>query len=139
VPVKPKFPAAAKKQTDEGAVAFVEYYWAALNYAWAKPDAEILADLGTPQCSVCDFFQKTADELKRKKQHVDAPSIEVNSAKLVYRTGTEAQVITEVSRTKASTVDQNGGVIRTNSPGSASRVFRLEWDRGWFVIELGEG
>jgi hypothetical protein len=58
--VKPTFPAAAKKQTDAGAVAFVEYYLDALDYAWSAPDDKILVGLSTSDCKFCVNVQKTA-------------------------------------------------------------------------------
>ena len=89
VPVKPRFPAAAKKQNGEGAVAFVEYYWAALNYAWTKPDKEILVGLSAKSCSVCDFFETTAADLVRDGKRLDKDPIRVDAARLVYVAGDE--------------------------------------------------
>ena len=139
VPVKPKFPAAAKKQTDEGAVAFVEYYWAALNYAWTKPDAQILSGFGTSECDVCATFEATAQNFSEQGQHYDSPPIKVKSSEFVYNLKTEASALTRVEQTKSSVVDRDGTVISANETQSAVRVFKLKWSGKWQVSQIAEG
>lgn len=139
VPVKPQFPAEAKKHTDAGAVAFVKYYWAAMNFAWTKPDADILLGLGKSSCRSCSNLEDTARLLLRDGQRMDQPPIEVMSAYHVYTAKSQTQVITKVKRTTASTVDATGKVLKTNSPSDALRAFRLEWSGSWKVVEIGEG
>ena len=138
VPVKPRFPAAAKKQNGEGAVAFVEYYWAALNYAWTKPDKEILVGLSAKSCSVCDFFETTAADLVRDGKRLDKDPIRVDAARLVYVAGDEGQVFTEVSRTDASVLDRNQKILTTNTPTQGARGFLLRWTGKWSIIKLGD-
>ena len=138
VPVKPRFPAAAKKRNGEGAVAFVEYYWAALNYAWTKPDKEILVGLSAKSCSVCDFFETTAADLVRDGKRLDKDPIRVDAARLVYVAGDEGQVFTEVSRTDASILDRNGKILATNTPTQGARGFLLRWTGKWSIIKLGD-
>ncbi|MGB2933847.1 MAG: DUF6318 family protein [Nostocoides sp.] len=136
--MKPKFPAAAKKQTGAGAVAFVEYYWAALNYAWTKPDDKILVSLSSKSCSVCDFFEKTAADFVRDGQRLDKDPIRVEAARLVYVASDQGQVFTEVSRTDASILDRNGKILTTNTPTQGARGFILRWNGKWSVVALGD-
>ena len=135
MPVKPKFPAAAKKQTGAGAVAFAEYYWAALNYAWTKPDDRILVGLSSKSCFSCEFFKKSASDLVRERQRLDKPPIRVDAARLVYVASGEGQVLTEVTRTTASTVDRAGKMVQTNTLTKLYRALKLEWIGEWRVID----
>lgn len=64
--VKPKLPAAARERTDSGAIAFVEYYWAAVEYGWGAPDANILTGLSLPERGVCTRLEKTARDSVEK-------------------------------------------------------------------------
>lgn len=140
VPVKPEFPAAAKKHTDAGAVAFVEYYWAAMNYAWMKPDTKILVDLGAASCKSCANLQDSAVLFDDKRQRFAQPPIAVDSAQLVLSTRDEARVITQVRRTDASLVDSSGKVLSTNTPVKGFRTFKLRWAGAkWVAVEFGEG
>ncbi|MEI2777958.1 MAG: DUF6318 family protein [Tetrasphaera sp.] len=65
VPVKPKFPAAAKKQTLQSAEVFVKYFYDLLNYAYTKPESGLIAPLGTISCGPCKYFENESTRLKR--------------------------------------------------------------------------
>ncbi|HNQ06367.1 MAG TPA: DUF6318 family protein [Tetrasphaera sp.] len=75
VPVKPDFPAAAKKQTLKSAEAFVKYYYELVNYAYAKPEAGLLGPLGTDDCKSCKSYESLAADLVEKDQHYDGPMV----------------------------------------------------------------
>ena len=139
VPVKPKFPAAAKKQDGKGAVAFVEYYWAALNYAWSKPDSEILKKLGTDDCSVCDYMQETSEDLVRDGQRFTSQPIELQEARLVFASGGEGHVITQVVSPANTVVSKAGDVVLENPEASGARAILLSWQGGWKVHKIGQG
>ena len=139
VPVKPKFPAAAKKQDGKGAVAFVEYYWAALNYAWSKPDNEILKKLGTDDCSVCDYMQETSEDLVRDGQRFTSQPIELQEARLVFASGGEGHVITQVVSPANTVVTKDGDVVLENPEASGARAILLSWQGGWKVHKIGQG
>ena len=139
VPVKPKFPAAAKKQDGKGAVAFVEYYWAALNYAWSKPDDEILKNLGTDDCSVCDYMQETSEDLVRDGQRFTSQPIELQEARLVFASGGEGHVITQVVSPANTVVSKAGDVVLENPEASGARAILLSWQGGWKVHQIGQG
>lgn len=66
-----------------GAVAFVEYYWAAVNYAWTKPDRGILGDLSLDSCNSCAFFQGRAKELTLAREHFADPILKLTLARHV--------------------------------------------------------
>jgi hypothetical protein len=61
-PVKPTLPPEAALNTKQGAVAFVRYYWQAVNFAQATGDISGLADLAGESCAACkggvDWIEK---------------------------------------------------------------------------------
>ena len=139
VPVKPTFPAAAKKQTDAGAIAFVEYYWDALSYAWSQPDSSILDGLSTKQCEPCASFDATAADMQSAGHKFDRAPILLLSSEIVFNTRDEASVQTQVERTAASVIDQQAKVVKTNTSSKATRVLRLTWSGKWQVAQIVEG
>ena len=52
-PSGPDIPAAATKQTDAGAEAFVEYFFEQFNVAWTEPRPGLIASLSDPDCQFC--------------------------------------------------------------------------------------
>ena len=139
VPVKPKFPAAAKKQTDAGAVAFVEYYWAALNYAWTRPDPNILRGLSVEDCISCKSLKNAAHEYAILGQRFNRPPVDLKSSRLVFNALGHAQVETLLVRTSASLIDASGGRLKTNNEASVIRMVRIEWLKKWQIVHVVDG
>lgn len=138
VPVKPTFPAAAKKQTDAGAVAFVEYYLDALDYAWSAPDDKILVGLSTSDCKFCNNVQKTA-----KKSLIDA----VRSSGKVLEAG-EISIISkpvgiwligcDVKLNQIDYIDASGSVVNQQAPAKLFWAAKVVWHDGWRIQQLGK-
>lgn len=139
VPVKPKFPAAAKKHTPEGAEAFVRYYLESVNYAWAKPDPSALEGLGLSTCGSCANLQANAAEIKAEGAHLTGPAMRID---MVYHVGTAinlTNVITVISALKVERVNRVGEVLNVTTPEELRRMFELTWSGRWVVQALGEG
>ena len=54
-----EMPEAAKADTEEGALAFVEYYIEVFNYSANTGDTDLLRSLSHPDCSGCDSYATT--------------------------------------------------------------------------------
>jgi len=52
-PVEPELPAAARKPTRAGAIAFVKHYWAMVHYAQSTGELNGLAGLSSENCQMC--------------------------------------------------------------------------------------
>jgi len=133
VPVKPKFPAAAKKQTDEGAVAFVEYYWATLNYALTKPDANILQPLGTSGCEGCRLMQQSVDSLVDKSNSYALPPVVLEKSEKIYNSSGRARVLVKIKAYDVPVLDTTGKVVKKAQSEAFSRLVDLTWHEGWQV------
>ena len=52
-PVEPELPGVAKTADKRGAIAFLKYYWAMVDYAQASGDTSGLRQLSMPSCQSC--------------------------------------------------------------------------------------
>lgn len=129
----------AKKQTDAGAVAFVEYFWETVNYAWTMPDDAILKPLSAPECGTCRNLEASASRFAKSGEHFSSPPMTATDPKLVYLVGNEAQAILKVQRKNAELIDEQGNVVTENTEGPiADRSVKLKWDGHWVVTAIGE-
>ncbi|WP_235319294.1 DUF6318 family protein [Pimelobacter simplex] len=59
----PVLPGAAKEASEEGARAFVGYYWELVNYAQATGDVRRLRRVSGPRCAACsDFISRVLEQ-----------------------------------------------------------------------------
>lgn len=139
VPVKPEMPAEAKKQTDDGAIAFTEYYWHALDYALAKPDVDILSSLSTKDCSACTAMRNFTESLISKSEYYDAPTLALKESEFVYNADGVASVLCRLDFLKVRIRDSRGNVVDTIDPESVVRVLTLRWAGSWQVTTIADG
>lgn len=64
-PTEPALPQAATKATEDGARAFIAYYWDLINYAQVTGDVKRLKALSAPTCDVCSGFVRDLGDLYR--------------------------------------------------------------------------
>ncbi|MFT4188665.1 MAG: DUF6318 family protein [Aeromicrobium sp.] len=55
-PVEPVLPEAAKENTEDGALAFLEHYLAVMDYASSTGDVTQLTELSHPECTGCRTY-----------------------------------------------------------------------------------
>ena len=138
VPVKPKFPAAAKKQTDAGAVAFAEYYLETLDYAWSAPEGEVLKDLATTDCGLCTRLARTASDYVSKGERATGPVLSVQNVLLVSTSAKYTLIACDVDLIPVTYLDKNGAVTYRESAKALKWAVQLTWRDGWKVQALGE-
>jgi len=136
VPVKPKFPAAAKKQTDEGAVAFTEYYWESVNYAATKPDNSALPPLGTDDCEGCALMEESVSSLVKASQRFSQPPAIPSAIELLFNSEDGARVLVSVKASKVPILDADGKQVRRAESLAFSRLVDLRWRDGWKVSAI---
>lgn len=137
--MKPTFPAAARAHTDAGAVAFVEYYWAALNYAMTKPDAQILKGQGLDQCSSCTNFERAAQELVDSQSRYDRPLVTMLGARHIVTIPERTRVIVDLQLENAYRVTQTGVKTDPQGGGKQSRICLTSWDGArWRMYGIGK-
>ena len=139
VPVKPTFPAAAKKHTPEGAEAFVRYYLELSAYAWSKPESGDLEPLADSSCGSCDYLETKAVELIKARERFASGVISVGEVRHVV-TADKTIVVVVIDQLRSDRVNGLGHVTfaQLAEPG-VQRSVVLEWrSSGWTVLAIGE-
>jgi hypothetical protein len=137
VPVKPTFPAAAKKQTDAGAVAFVEYYLDALDYAWSAPDDKILVGLSTSDCKFCVNVQKRAEKAAEEGTKSTGRVLVARDVFIVSKPAKFWLVACDVESDAVDYVNSSGTVVDGQPKKSGQWAAKVVWSDGWRVQQLG--
>lgn len=140
-PVEPTLPVAAQRDGKAGAEAFVEHYWATVNYAQETGDTRHLRSLGGPSCSLCTGGADWIDKVTESGGHVDGGRNTVRSttgAKPPAAGGlwvVDAELSTDSAR------------VRSNDPGLRKRYpaaretfrFSLRFDEDqWLITDWRE-
>lgn len=134
VPVKPAFPAAAKKHTQKGALAFVAYYWDALNYAMTKPDADILTPLFEQGCEGCAELQDAAKALVKAGERFSGPVAKLEESTWVVEVDGMVRVLSESRVLEAKRIAADGTASNVRPPRNIRRSFDLVWRSGkWWI------
>lgn len=134
VPVKPEFPAAAKKQTARSAEAFVRYFFDLANYAYAQPEAGLIGSLGTLDCKPCRYYEKEASDLVRDGRRYQSAVLSIKSAS-ISTTNLDRPWVTLSGRQNEVPIVEPNGQLTSASPASPV-TFRvlLKWTgAGWRV------
>lgn len=70
-PTEPALPEAATKATEDGARAFITYYWDLINYAQVTGDVKALKQVSGPTCAGCARAVEAVEELYRSGGHAE--------------------------------------------------------------------
>lgn len=137
-PEKPTYPAAAKEKTEDGAVAFVRYFWSAVNFAYTAPDKSILLNLSEPSCDLCNRFIETASDLSRGSQKYDAKLLDITQTSVVVMSEKGTRVRSRIKFHPAKAVDSTGQISEEQEEGQGDYLFKLHWaGSSWRIVALG--
>ncbi|NHA68746.1 DUF6318 family protein [Phycicoccus flavus] len=132
-------PAAARKQTDAGAEAFVRYYIAQSGRAWTKPDPSLLDGLSTRQCSSCSRLSDVAADLASKKQRYDASPIRISKMKTIRSSSSEVAFEASLVENAVRVVDRKGSTVDSYPERRIVRAISTVWrDERWLLNGIGE-
>lgn len=138
VPVKPEFPAEAKKHTDAGAVAFVKYYWAAVDYAWTKPDERVLVPLSLSTCKSCAWFEKIAADSRAASEYMSGPAMQAKDVEHVSTAGQSIRLACKVTQFATTTYSKDGTVVTSTERDEINESVDVVWsNERWQVGEIG--
>lgn len=124
-----------------GATAFVEYYFAVLNYAYTTGDTSTLESLSAPSCKTChNYVQAIKQNWARGRTSGGQVLL---SAAQTAAFGPSSPVITSASYrvTASQVVDTSGQTVKTTPPDPGGRLF-VELVRsppGWSVASIKLG
>lgn len=138
MPVKPEFPAEAKKHTDAGAVAFVKYYWAAVDYAWTKPDERVLVPLSLSTCKSCAWFEKIAADSRAASEYMSGPAMQAKDVEHVSTAGQSIRLACKVTQFATTTYSKDGTVVTSTERDEINESVDVVWsNERWQVGEIG--
>lgn len=137
VPVKPAFPAAAKKQTLKSAEAFVKYFYELVNYAYAKPEAGLLGPLGTAACETCKNYEKIAADLVAENQRYAGPMVTFKRVSFSTVDVKDPWIIFNGEQPGSHIVDAHGKTVYVSKKVPLHIRLVLAWtSKGWRIQEL---
>lgn len=140
VPV-PVMPEAAKRETPEGAKAFVGYWVAMLSYAYETGDVRRLRSLAASTCTSCDSIPADIEHEAsayswQEGGRVTAPSVEARPTTTTGSATVVAQLVQYPYKLRSS----QGAVVKAVSKQTTiAFAFRLTFGHGgWIVADLGQ-
>lgn len=136
-PVKPDFPAEAKKQTLKGAQEFVQYFYDVANYALTRPEAGLLTKLGTAECKPCTLLERQAVGLVEKKSRFKGPVVKISHVENVTTSLGNPLVLVSGVQNSVPVVDSAGEETAGSPRGDINFRVELGWtSEGWRVRDV---
>ncbi|KGN36338.1 DUF6318 family protein [Knoellia subterranea] len=132
-------PAAARAHTDEGAIAFVRFFFETVNAAHRAPDTTLLPPLSTNECKSCTSLQATALEYATKGHRAEsAPTAPLSALRMrVALPADPVMVEFTLTQNKTSVVDKAGNIVDSQERKQRSQIAVLVWKEGqWFMNGL---
>lgn len=133
----PELPAAAKKHTKEGAVAFAKFYWEETGRAQESGDTNGLSELISPDCTVCHSLIDDIDKDHDKGIHADRSPTKVTLALIATTTDGKSDEAATLNVTDQAHnfVDGAEAVGHVKETKYKSIVY-VDWDEGsWVVVD----
>lgn len=79
----PVLPAEATKQTNDGAIAFVNYWIDVVNYASEALDGELIRDVSSKSCEFCAFIADDLDRIAANRGSFNSGGWTVTSSSVI--------------------------------------------------------
>ncbi|WP_222423228.1 DUF6318 family protein [Arthrobacter woluwensis] len=136
VPV-PVIPEAAKRETPDGAKAFVGYWVAMLSYAYETGDVKTLDTLGAPECRLCHsqphhIAEQWANGAWIEGGRLRSPRFELKANPYPGRVGLVAQIVQDAITVHGA----NGRVTGSTSSSTSAVAMTLDFSAsGWRILD----
>jgi hypothetical protein len=131
-PTPPALPAAAKKNTKAGAIAFVRHYVEVLNYAQESGDVEAIRELSSTACETCKSVAGVISDLYERGGTVKGGERTVG--RHVAQRGSGGWLVLLRVRSAPQRISIPGEETRELPGGSKSEEFLVTPDEdGWKV------
>lgn len=134
-PTEPVLPEAATKATEDGARAFIAYYWDLINYAQVTGDVKALKRVSARGCAGCSAGYEAIRDLYAGGGHIVGGEYRVAVLKFDELDGPSSSYLFEgLLRTdnQAQTVHNADGTIHRSKAGSIKVAIATSWtDEAW--------
>jgi len=122
-----------------GATAFVEYYFAVLNYAYITGDTSTLESLSAPSCKTCAEF---SDGIRRNWEagSLQGGQVTLSNSAVPQLLPENTVVSSNYAQTESRTVADDGSILKSTAPNSG-RVYVSLRHQGsaWIVTKMQVG
>ncbi|MDQ0708383.1 hypothetical protein QFZ52_001035 [Arthrobacter woluwensis] len=133
VPV-PVMPEAAKKETPDGAKAFVGYWVAMLSYAYETGDVTTLKKLSASACNGCQASIASIEHAYSNGGWLEGGKVRLAVSEVRSTAGFDhAIIVTQEVQDKTAAHDRSGKVTRYQASNS-SYAYVVQWGSGHLVI-----
>jgi len=136
VPV-PVMPEAAKKETPEGAKAFVGYWVAMLSYAYETGDVKTLDTLGAPECRLChsqptNIKAQWSNGAWTEGGKLRVPDFEIKATPYPSRVTLVAQIDQDAIKVH----NKNGKITASRPKATTALAFVVDYStKGWGITD----
>ncbi|WP_353950440.1 DUF6318 family protein [Knoellia sp. S7-12] len=116
-------PAAAKVNTEDGAVAFVRFWFEQVNVAFTRPNPDLIPTLSASSCKSCASLAEHPVGFAAKGYRVQpAPFRPLTNVKSLGLSTDGTRIAFTLSQGDADVVDRSGKVVDTQKADSVERV-----------------
>jgi Family of unknown function (DUF6318) len=137
-----EIPAAAREKSDQGAEAFVRYFFDQVNTAWTTPRAGLIVALSDEGCQFCLKSEADAADLVRAGERYASAPITVGSVTVLSGAAPKGQsfVRTSATQNRVDVLGKGNAVVRSDKKKALRLTTGLIWKGGqWYVYEVEAG
>jgi uncharacterized protein DUF6318 len=128
-------PAPTAARTPAGAEAFVRYFWATYNYAYATLDPKPLQAISDKACELCASAAKNVDHLRQEGKRVDGGEVVVTVAVSPGLQKDHGVIVVTVLKQNAGTVSSETGDVEDIQAVPSHRGYvGLWWSGGKWTV-----
>ncbi|MGO2051996.1 MAG: DUF6318 family protein [Glutamicibacter sp.] len=136
---KPQMPELAKKQNEEGAIAFVKYYFDLVNYSLETHTVDDITKITMRSCKVCgdNLIDPVSSRAKLKYWQVGGQyDADVESVKKTSSTEAILSFSATAEKTEIYSAPSELVARGTASEEPITGITVLRWDDGWKMFDL---
>ena len=129
-------PAEAREKTDEGAEAFVTYFFDQVNRAWTTPEAGVIAALSVKGCEFCEKTEATALYLVKEHQRYESNPVSVTqTARFAGAPRDQHYYSIQLTQNRSRILDASGAVVATDPKKETQFNVAVQWaENGWRML-----
>ena len=136
-PVIAKIPAAARHETEAGAVAFARYFFDSLNRAATAANPAMLDGLFESGCATCVAMSDSVSDLQRAGQHHSGPTIRILRVSTESFVPEKRVVVIDVDQAAVDVLNNTGKRVDRTLAAKGSFAMTLNFARNhWTVARL---
>nr|WP_255396031.1 DUF6318 family protein [Kineosporia sp. R_H_3] len=132
----PTLPPGAAKRSDEGALAFLAYFFDVYNYSFEALDEDAVVQLGATECAFCKSARSTVMEIRSKGAHVEGGRVSIENAIVQPGGDPERGIVVNslLAQEAGRTVGADGIPTSTSTASSRRLDALLRWKEGRWVL-----